>query len=105
MPVASHQRASAQGSCDRTPLKKQGFVSQDPTGGFSMKQECANTYISIQYHDIQVIKQLLHIKCHILRITKDKSQKMLQQIYQSFCGSDVSHDKHTLFTLEESEHP
>jgi hypothetical protein len=27
---------------------------------------------------------------------------MLQQIYQSFCGSDVSHDKHTLFTLEES---
>jgi hypothetical protein len=28
---------------------------------------------------------------------------MLQQIYQSFCGSDVSHDKHTLFTLEESD--
>jgi hypothetical protein len=23
--------------CDRTPLKKQGFVSQDPTGGLSMK--------------------------------------------------------------------
>jgi hypothetical protein len=31
-------------SCDRTPLKKQGFVSQDPTGGFSMKQECTNTH-------------------------------------------------------------
>jgi hypothetical protein len=42
--------------CDRTPLKKQEFVSQDPTGGFSLKRECANTHISIQYHDIQVIK-------------------------------------------------
>jgi hypothetical protein len=52
--------------CDRTPLKKQGFVSQDPTRGFSMKRECANTHISIQYYDIQVIKQLLHIKCHAL---------------------------------------
>jgi hypothetical protein len=41
---------------DRTPLKKQGFVSQDPTRGFSMKRECANTHISIQYYDIQVIK-------------------------------------------------
>jgi hypothetical protein len=40
------------GVCDRTPIKKQGFVSQDSTGGFSMKRECANTHISIQYHDI-----------------------------------------------------
>jgi hypothetical protein len=54
------------GYCDRTPLNKQGFVSQDPTGGFSMKRECANTHIRIQYHDIQVIKQLLHIKCRVL---------------------------------------
>jgi hypothetical protein len=30
---------------------------------------------------------------------------MLQQIYQSFCGSDVSHDKHTLFAIEESGPP
>jgi hypothetical protein len=87
------------------PLKKQGFVSQDPTGGFSMKRECVNTHISIQYHDIQVIKRLLHIKCHVLWFTEDEAQKMLQQIYQSFCGSDVSHDKHTLFTLEESGPP
>jgi hypothetical protein len=48
------------------PPKKQGFVSQDPTGGFSTKRECVNTHISIQYHDIQVIKQLLHINCHVL---------------------------------------
>jgi hypothetical protein len=91
--------------CDRTPLNKQGFVSQDPTGGFSTKRECANTHISIQYHDIQVIKQLLHIKCHVLWFTKDKAQKMLQQIFQCFHGSNVSHDKHTLFTLEESGPP
>jgi uncharacterized lipoprotein YehR (DUF1307 family) len=49
-----------------------------------MKQECTNTHISIQYHDIQVNKQLLHIKCHVLRFIKDEAQKMLQQIYQSF---------------------
>jgi hypothetical protein len=49
-----------------------------------MKRECANTHINIQYHDIQVIKSLLHIKCHILEFIKDEAQKMLQQIYQSF---------------------
>jgi hypothetical protein len=40
--------------CERTPppLKKQGFVSQDPIGGFSTERECTKTYISIQYHDI-----------------------------------------------------
>jgi hypothetical protein len=29
---------------------------------------------------------------------------MLQQIYQSFCVSDISHDKYTFFALEESGH-
>jgi hypothetical protein len=66
------------------PPKKQGFVSQDPIGGFSTKQECTNTHKSIQYRDIQVIKQLLHIKCNVLRFTKDKMKKMVQQMYQSF---------------------
>jgi uncharacterized lipoprotein YehR (DUF1307 family) len=60
------------------PLKKQGFVSKDPIREFSTKRECTNTHISIQYHDIQLIKQLLHIKCHVLRFTKDEAQKMLQ---------------------------
>jgi hypothetical protein len=63
------------------PPKKQGFVSQDSTGGFSMKRECLNTHIIIQYHDIQAINQLLHIKCHVLQFTKDEAQKMLQEIY------------------------
>jgi hypothetical protein len=64
----------------QNPLKKQGFVSQDPTGGFSTKREYVNTHISIQYHNIQVIKQLLHINCHVLWFTEDEAQKMLQQI-------------------------
>jgi hypothetical protein len=98
-------RSCSDTNSDRTLLKKQGFVSQDPIGGFSIKQECANTHIGIQYYDLQVIKQLLHIKCHVLRFIKDEAQKMLQQIYQSFYGSDVSHDKHTLFALEESGTP
>jgi hypothetical protein len=42
--------------CDRNPLKKSRFVSQNPIGGFSMKRECTNTHISIQCYDIQVIK-------------------------------------------------
>jgi hypothetical protein len=66
------------------PPEKQGFASQDPIGRFSTKRECTNTHISIQYHDNQVIKQLLHIKCHVLRFTKDEAQKMLQHIYLSF---------------------
>jgi uncharacterized lipoprotein YehR (DUF1307 family) len=65
---------------DRTPKKH----SQDSIGGFSMKREYTNTRISIQYYNIQVINQLLHIKYHVLRFTKDETQKILQQIYQSF---------------------
>jgi hypothetical protein len=36
----------------KNPPKKQGFVSQDPIGGSSMKREYTNTHVSIQYHDI-----------------------------------------------------
>jgi uncharacterized lipoprotein YehR (DUF1307 family) len=80
------------------------FVSQDPTRGFSTKRECTNTHISIQYHDIQVIKSLLHIKCHVLEFTKDEAQKMLQQLYQSFTEA-LSLTISTLFTLEEIGSP
>jgi hypothetical protein len=94
-------RSCSDANYDRPPLKKWGFVSQDPTGGFSTKRECTNTHINIQYHDIQVIKQLLHIKCHVLWFTKDEAQKMVQYIYKSFCGSNVSHDKYTLCSRRE----
>jgi hypothetical protein len=45
--------------------------------------------------------KLLQIKCHVLEFTKDEAQKMLQKIIQDFVEAFVSHDKHTLFTLEE----
>jgi hypothetical protein len=46
--------------------------------------------------------KLLQIKCHVLEFTKDEAQKKLQKIIQSFMEVFVSHDKHTLFTIEES---
>jgi hypothetical protein len=59
------------------PLKKQAFVSQDHIVGFSMKQESTNTTRSIQYHDIQVIKYLLHFKCCVLRCQSFEAKRAL----------------------------
>jgi hypothetical protein len=49
--------------------------------------------------------KLLYIKCHVLEFIKDEAQKMLQEIIRVFVEALVSHDRHTLFTLEESESP
>jgi hypothetical protein len=49
--------------------------------------------------------KLLQIKYHVLEFIKDKAQKMLQEIIRVFAEAFVSHDKHTLFTLEESGPP
>jgi hypothetical protein len=46
--------------------------------------------------------KLLQIKCHVLEFTKDEAQKMLQKIIQNFAEAFISHDRHTLFALEES---
>jgi hypothetical protein len=46
--------------------------------------------------------KLLQIKCHVLEFIKDEAQKMLQKIIIIFAEEFVSHDRHTLFTLEES---
>jgi hypothetical protein len=45
--------------------------------------------------------KLLQIKCHVLEFTKDKSQNVLQRIIRVFVKVFVSHDRHTLFALEE----
>jgi hypothetical protein len=37
-----------------------------------------------------------------IKVYKDKAQKMLQEIIRVFVKASVSHDRHTLFTLEES---
>jgi hypothetical protein len=49
--------------------------------------------------------KLLQIKCHVLEFTKDEAQKMLQRIIRVFAEAFISHDRHTLFALEESEPP
>jgi hypothetical protein len=49
--------------------------------------------------------KLLQIKCHVLGFTKDKAQNVLQRIIRVFAEEFDSHDRHTLFALEESEPP
>jgi hypothetical protein len=49
--------------------------------------------------------KLLQIKCHVLGFTKDKAQKVLQRIIIVFAEAFVSHERHTLFALEESGPP
>jgi hypothetical protein len=69
-----------------------------------MKRECTNTH----KHTVPNMKfklKLLQIKCHVLEYTKDKAQKMLQRIIRVFAEVLVSHDRHTLFTQEESGPP
>jgi hypothetical protein len=71
-----------------------------------MKRECANTHT--HKHTVQNMKfklKLLQIKCHVLGFTKDKVQKVLQRIIRVFAEVFVTHDRHTLFALEESEPP
>jgi hypothetical protein len=49
--------------------------------------------------------KLLQIKCHVLEFTKNKAQNVFQRIIRVFGEAFVSHDRHTLFTLEESGPP
>jgi hypothetical protein len=49
--------------------------------------------------------KLLQIKCHVLVFIKDKAQNVLQRIIRVFAKAFVSHDRHTLFVLEESGPP
>jgi hypothetical protein len=49
--------------------------------------------------------KLLQIKYHVLEFTKDEAQNMLQRIIRVFTEAFISHDRHTLFALEESTPP
>jgi hypothetical protein len=49
--------------------------------------------------------KLLQIMCHVLEFTKDKAQNVLQELIRVFAETFISHDRHTLFALEESEPP
>jgi hypothetical protein len=92
--------------CDRTTLEMRG-LSHNIISGDSRRSE--NTQTHINTHTIPNMKfklKLLQIKCHVLGFTKDKAPKCASKDNQSFCGSvRLSHDRHTLFALEESEPP
>jgi hypothetical protein len=67
-----------------------------------------NTQTHTHKHIVPYMKfklKLLQIKCHILEFTIDKAQKILQKIITVFIEAFISHDRHTLFTLEESVPP
>jgi hypothetical protein len=49
--------------------------------------------------------KLLQIKCHVLEFTPDKAQIVLQGTIRVFAEVFISHDRHTLFALEESGPP
>jgi hypothetical protein len=49
--------------------------------------------------------KLLQIKYHVLEFINYKAQKVLQRIIKVFAEAFVSHDRHTLFALEESGPP
>jgi hypothetical protein len=88
--------------CDRTTLEMRG-LSPKIISGDSQRSENAQTYT--HKHTISNMKfnlKLLQIKCHVLGFIKGKAQKMLQRIIRVFAEAFVSHDRHTLFALEES---
>jgi hypothetical protein len=93
------------GGCDRTTSEMRG-LSLKIILGDSRRSENAQTHT--HKHTIPNMKfklKLLQINCHVLGFTKDKTQNVLQKIIRVFMKAFVSHDRHTLFALEESEPP
>jgi hypothetical protein len=72
----------------------------------SRRRENAQTHThEYTVPNIKFKLKLLQIKCHVLGFTKDKAQNVLQTIIRVFVEAFVSHNRHTLFALEESEPP
>jgi hypothetical protein len=91
--------------CDRTTSEMRG-LSPKIILGDSRRSENAQTHT--HKHMVQNMKfklKLLQIKCHVLEFTKDKAQIVLEKIIRIFAEAFVSHDRHTLFALEESGPP
>jgi hypothetical protein len=92
-------------TCDRTTSEMRG-LSLKIISGDSRRSENAQTHTN--KHTIPNMKfklMLLQIKCHVLGFIKDKAQNVLQKIIRVFAEAFVSHDRHMLFTLEESGPP
>jgi hypothetical protein len=67
-----------------------------------------NAYTHTYKHTIPYMKfklKLLQIKYHVLEFTQDEAQKMLQELIRVFAEAFISHDRNTLFALEESGPP
>jgi hypothetical protein len=91
--------------CDRTTSEMRG-LSPKIISGDSQRSENVQTHT--HKHTIPHMKfklKLLEIKCHVLGFTKYKSQNVLQRIIRVFAEAFVSHDRHTIFALEESGAP
>jgi hypothetical protein len=92
-------------NCDRTTSEMRG-LSPKIISGDSRRIENAQAHT--HKHTLPNMKfklKLLQIKCHVLGFTKDIAQNVLQKIIRVFAEAFVSHDRHTLFALEESEPP
>jgi hypothetical protein len=92
-------------NCDRTISEMRG-LSPKIISGDSRQSENAQTHT--HKHTVPNMKfklKLLQIKCHVLGFTKDIAQNVLQKIIRVFAEAFVSHDRHTLLALEESELP
>jgi hypothetical protein len=98
-------KPSSDTNCDRTTIEMRGLspkiISRD-----SRRSENAQTHT--YKHTVPYMKfklKLLQIKSHVLEFTQNKVQNVLQRIIRVFVEVFVSHDRHTLFALEESEPP
>jgi hypothetical protein len=92
-------------SCDRNTSKLRDLSPKIMLGYFR-RSENAQTHT--YKHTIPYMKfklKLLQIKCHIFEFTKDKIQKMIQRIIRVFAEAFISHDRYTLFALDESGPP
>jgi hypothetical protein len=90
--------------CDRTTSKMRDLSSKIISRDSQWSENTQIQHISIQYH-IKFKLKLLHIKCHVLEFTKGETPNDASKDNQSFAEAFISHDRHTLFTLEESGPP
>jgi hypothetical protein len=91
--------------CDRTTSEMRGLSTKIILGD-SRRSENAQTHTNT--HTIPNMKfklKLLQIKCHVLGSYNRQAQNVLQKIIRAFAEAFVSHDRHTLFALEESGPP
>jgi hypothetical protein len=89
---------------DRTTSEVRGLSSKIISGDSRQNENTQTQLISIQYH-IKFKLKLLQINCHILEFTKGEALKDASKHNQSFTKAFISHDRYTLFTLEEHGPP